>query len=106
MRTCCGEQVQVWRIGACSKEAPKSTAGEKLPMNRLCCMSRNQGPHTSGQPHLTAVALWSTSSTADTLFLAIGDTAGGVKVLELRLTRGVLHDGTSHMHSSFWCLVP
>ena len=35
-------------------------------------------------PDLTALALWSTSGPAHTLFLALGDAAGGVEVLELR----------------------
>ena len=35
-------------------------------------------------PELTALALWSTCTPASTLFLALGDKAGGVEVLELR----------------------
>lgn len=86
-RTCCAMQVQVWRIRARSAEEPMSDGGGTLPMDELFWMSRSRGPHTDGRPHLSAVVLWSTSSPADTLFLALGDTWGGVEVLELRLSR-------------------
>ena len=42
------------------------------------------GARSGRDPELTALALWSTCTPASTLFLALGDKAGGVEVLELR----------------------
>ena len=90
-------QVQVWRVRARSDDELKSEADGTLPMDELFSMCRSQGLHTSGQPPLTAIALWSTSRPAHTLFLALGDAWGGVEVLELRVTRGALRARTVHM---------
>lgn len=95
-RTCCAVQVQVWRIRARSEEEPQSEVGGTLPTDELFYMSRSQGLHTGGQPPLTAVALWSTSRPARTLFLALGDAWGGVEVLELRATTCALRWHSAH----------
>ena len=90
MQTCCAVQVQVWCICARSEVEVKSKAGGTLLMDEFFRMSRSLGPRIGMQPPLSAVALWSTSSPAETLFLALGDTWGGVEVVELRLIRGAL----------------
>ena len=58
-------------------------------------------------PELTALSLWSTCAPASVLFLALGDAAGGVEVLELRRQAFLpgQHDGASNVGARAHCCV-